>query len=87
MAGEAYADNFNDFNPDGIFGNQCVQQRLACSVGISPTRAKVRSSVTWVASVEETKRDEADRQRHHFWMVSESPGRNVSEPTSGLERK
>jgi hypothetical protein len=21
MAGEAYADNFNDFNPDGIFGN------------------------------------------------------------------
>jgi hypothetical protein len=31
---------FNDFNRAGIFRNQCVQQRLACSVGVSPTRAK-----------------------------------------------
>jgi prolyl-tRNA editing enzyme YbaK/EbsC (Cys-tRNA(Pro) deacylase) len=33
-----------------------VQQRLACSVGdISPTGVRVRSPVTWIAFVEETK--------------------------------
>jgi hypothetical protein len=34
----------------------CVQLRLACSVGDSPARVTVRNPVTWIASVEETKR-------------------------------
>jgi hypothetical protein len=40
----------------GVLAKECVQPRLACSVGVIPTRAIVRSSVTWVAFVEETKR-------------------------------
>jgi len=71
--------------PDGILAKQCVQLRLACSVGVSPTGGRVRTFVAWVASEEETKRmkptDEAI-----FGMVSESPGRNVSEPSGGLEK-
>ena len=46
---------------------------------------RVRTFVAWVASGEETKRmkptDEAI-----FRMVSESPGRNVSERSDGLEK-
>ena len=64
--------------------NQCVQQRLACSVGVSPTRAIVRSPVAWIASVEETKRRKPI-DKAILGMVSESPGRNASEPTGGLE--
>jgi hypothetical protein len=64
----------------------CVQLRLACSVGDSPTGGKVRTFVAWVAFVEETKRmkptDEAIRG-----MASESPGRNASEPSGGLDKK
>ena len=33
----------------------CVQRRLVCSVGVSPTGARVRSPVAWIALVEETK--------------------------------
>jgi hypothetical protein len=39
-----------------IFADQCVQPRLACSVGASPTGGRVRNFVAWVASVEETTR-------------------------------
>ena len=62
----------------------CVQRRLACSVGDSPTGAKVRSPVAWVAYVEETKRMKPTDQAI-VRMVSESPGRNASEPIDGLE--
>jgi hypothetical protein len=65
---------------------ECVQQRLACSVGDSPTGAKVRSPVAWITSVEETKPVKLV-DKAIFGMVSESPGRNVSEPTGGLVRK
>jgi hypothetical protein len=55
-------------------------------VGVSPTGARVRSPVTWVAFAEETKRmkptDEAIIR-----MASESPGRNESEPSGGLDKK
>ena len=71
--------------PDNWVAKQCVQLRLACSVGVSPTGGRVRTFVAWVASVEETNRmkptDEAI-----FGMASESPGRNVSEPSGGLEK-
>jgi hypothetical protein len=69
-----------------FFASECVQLRLACSVGDSPTGGKVRTFVAWVASVEETKRmkptDEAI-----CGMASESPGRNASEPSGGLDKK
>jgi hypothetical protein len=68
-----------------VLAKQCVQLRLACSVGVSPTGGRVRTFVAWVVSVEETKRikptDEAI-----FGMASESPGRNVSEPSGGLDK-
>jgi hypothetical protein len=69
-----------------VFGRQCVQRRLACSVGVSPTGAEVRSPVAWIASVEETK-PMKPIDKAILGMVSESPGRNVSEPTGGLVRK
>ena len=72
------------FAPVGINGWECVQLRWACSVGTSPTGEEVRIPVAWIASVEETKLmkpiDKALVRR-----VSKSPGRNVSEPTGGLE--
>ena len=62
----------------------CVQRRLACSVGDSPTGAKVRNPVAWVAYVEETKRMKPT-DKAILGMVSESPGRNESEPSGGLD--
>jgi hypothetical protein len=54
--------------------------------GGSPTRAKVRTPLAWVVSVEKTKRMKPT-DKAILGMVSESPGRNESEPTSGLETK
>ena len=64
---------------------QCVQTRQTCSVGVSLTRVRVRSPVARVASVEETKRMEPT-DKAIFGMVSESPGRNASEPSGGLDK-
>jgi hypothetical protein len=55
-------------------------------VGGSPTGVIVRDPVAWVAFVEETKRMKPTDKAIHG-MVSESPGRNVSEPTGGLDKK
>ena len=63
----------------------CVQQRLARSVGDNPTGERVRDPVAWVAFVEETKRMKPT-DKAILGMVSESPGRNVSEPRSGLDK-
>jgi len=71
---------------DLVLANQCVQRRLACSVGVRPTRAIVRGPVAWIASVEETKRTKPI-DKAILGMVSESPGRNASEPTGGLDKK
>jgi hypothetical protein len=70
----------------GVLAKECVQQKLACSVGVSPTRARVRSPVTWVAFVEETKRMKPTDKAIN-WMASESSGRNASEPNGGLDKK
>ena len=32
----------------------CVQLRLACSVGVRPTRVRIRSPVAWMAGTRET---------------------------------
>ena len=55
-------------------------------MGVSPTGVEVRSPVAWIALVEETK-PVKPIDKAIFGMVSESPGRNVSEPTGGLVRK
>ena len=55
-------------------------------MGDSPTGAKVRGPVAWVAFVEETKRMKPT-DKAIPGMVSESPGRNVSELRGGLDRK
>jgi hypothetical protein len=54
-------------------------------VGVSPTGVEVRSLVNWIASVEETKRMKPIDQAI-LGMVSASLGRNVSEPTGGLDK-
>jgi len=70
---------------DATIADQCDQRRLACSVGDSPTGVIVRDPVAWVAFVEETKRMKPT-DKAIPGMVSESPGRNVSEPTGGLDK-
>ena len=47
-------------------------------------RGKSQSPVAWVAWVEETK-PMKPTDKVILGMVSESPGRNASEPTGGLE--
>lgn len=76
----------NSFHLNGIFGMECVQGRLTCSMGVSPIKARVGSFVAWVASGEETKRMKPT-DKAILGMVSESPGRNESEPTGGLDKK
>jgi hypothetical protein len=49
----------------GVLANQCVQEeKQACSVGVRPTGVRARSPLAWVASAEDNKADEADRQSH-----------------------
>jgi hypothetical protein len=67
------------------FDYSASSEMLACSVGDSPTGEKVRDPVAWVAFVEETKRMKPT-DKAILGMVSESPGRNVSEPRSGLDK-
>ena len=77
--------NVNDFHTDAILAKECVQKRQTCSVGVSLIRERVRSSVAWVASAEETKRMKPI-DKAVFRTVSKSPGRNGSEPEGGLEK-
>ena len=76
--------NCNYSKADGICRRECVQRRLVCSVGVSPTGARVRRPVAWIARVEETKHVKPI-DKAIFGMVSESPGHNASEPTGGPE--
>ncbi len=68
---------------DTILRWQYVQLRLACSVGVSPTRVRVRSPVAWIALVKETKLMKSIDKAVHG-AVSESPGHNASELIGGL---
>src|SRR5262244_3495519 len=54
--------------------------------GSQSHQGKSQSPVTWVASVEETKRMKPI-DKAIYRMVSESPGRNASEPSGGLDKK
>ena len=54
--------------------------------GSQSHRGKSQNPVAWVAFVEETKRMKPT-DKAILGMVSESPGRNVSEPSGGLDRK
>ena len=65
-------------------GNLVRPGKAGSSVGVSPTGVEVRNPLAWVVSVEETKRRKPT-DKAIFGMVSESPGRNASEPTGGLE--
>jgi hypothetical protein len=40
------------------------KKKQTCSVGGRPTGVKARSPLAWVASAEDNKADEADRQSH-----------------------
>ena len=44
---------------------RCVQRRLVCSVGVSPTGVRARGPVAWIAVRRETDWSEAYRQSHH----------------------
>ena len=54
-------------------------------MGVSPIGARIRSPVAWIVLVEETKLIKPI-DKAIFGMVSESPGRNASEPTGGPVR-
>ena len=54
--------------------------------GSQSHRGRSQSPVAWITSVEETKPVKLI-DKAILGMVSESPGRNVSEPTGGLVRK
>ena len=54
-------------------------------MGDSPIGGRVRNPVAWVAFVEETKRMKPT-DKAILGMVSESPGRNASEPRNGLDK-
>ena len=62
----------------------CVQLRLVCSAGVSPARARIRSPVAWMAGMRETDYLKPI-DKAVFGTVIESPGRNESERTGGLE--
>jgi len=74
------------FNRIEFLDHSASSEKLACSVGDNPTGERVRDPVAWVAFVEETKRMKPT-DKAILGMVSESPGRNVSEPRSGLDKK
>jgi hypothetical protein len=75
-----------NFKPILILARECVQERQTWSVGGRPTGVKVRSPLAWVVSVEKTKRMKPT-DKAILGMVSKAPGRNESEPRSGLETK
>ena len=52
-------------------------------MGVSPTEERIRILVAWIAAVEETK-PLKPIDKAIPGIVSESPGRNASEPTGGL---
>jgi hypothetical protein len=54
--------------------------------GSQSRQGKSQSPVTWVASVEETKRMKPT-DKAIVRVVSESPGHNASEPSGGPEKK
>ncbi len=62
----------------------CVQVRLVSSAGGSPARVRARDPVAWMADWRETEGLRPIDQAN-FGLVRESPGRNESEPTGGLE--
>jgi hypothetical protein len=62
----------------------CVQLKLACSVGGSPTEVKVRSLVAWIAERRETEFLKPIDGRSP-WETCETSGRNEDERGCGLE--
>ena len=72
---------------DRVSAHECVQGRQICSVGDSPTGGTVRNLRSLGRIRGGNEADEADRQSHQMRMVSESPGRNATEPSGGLVRK
>ena len=71
--------------PLDFFEHSATSERLACSVGGESHRGKSRNPVAWVAFVEETKRMKPT-DKAVLGTVSESPGRNESEPIGGLDK-
>ena len=76
-------------NRKGKYGNPSPtgwRARVLSQQEVRPTGAKVRSPLAWVVSVEKTKRMKPT-DKAIFGMASESPGRNASEPSGGLDKK
>ena len=64
----------------------CVQRRLTRSVGVSPTEERIRDLIAWIAPAKETK-PVKPIDKAILGIVSESPGRNASEPIGGPVNK
>ena len=69
-----------------FFGEECWSGEAGMFSGRHQShRGKSQDPVAWVAFVEETKRMKPT-DKAILGMVSESPGRNVSEPRGGLDK-
>ena len=55
-------------------------------MGVSPTEERIRDLVAWIALVKETK-PVKPIDKAILGIVSESPGRNASEPIGALVKK
>ena len=66
-------------------GPLCVQRRLTRSAGVNPAGAKISSPVAWIAGRREID-DLKPIDKAVQGTVSESPGRNESEPTCNPEK-
>src|SRR5215468_2420502 len=67
-----------------IFGEPVCPAKAGMSSGRQSHRGKNQGPVAWVAFAEETKRMKPT-DKAALGAVSESPGRNESEPTGGLD--
>src|SRR6516165_5715160 len=67
-----------------IFGEPVCPAKAGMFSGRQSHRGKSRTPVAWVAFVEETKRMKPT-DKAALGAVSESPGRNESEPRGGLD--
>jgi hypothetical protein len=76
--------------PETVIKWQYVQVRLACSVGVSPTRVGVRDPLAWIALVKETKLmesiDKARVVRKVDRSVSACKRVGVAAPATGCQQ-
>ena len=87
LQAESIGANRVPYDPENVRRGVCPDEgKRVQREDVKPSGARVRGSVAWIASAEEMKLMKPIDEPIHG-MGSESPGRNESEPRSGLVRK